>query len=200
MTVQDLLHKTLPRLKGPAVDGMDIFQAVNSLSDLLFMALIDRQSDLAKATGEVVVVAGSPEGELPEGFLGATEHPWVEDQGQLRPMTETYRSEYTGQTGQVPEFYDLRGTVLTIYPYPAATDSDVTVHVPYWQYPAAVEAMDDDLPYCGYLDQIYLDLIPAYLTGAANDFAGMRMLANMKIDTLMYRRKSGRRRTSGFYY
>lgn len=200
MTVQDLFRKTLPRMKGQMVDGMDIFQAVNSISDLLFTALIDRKSDLAKATGEVVVQAGSPEGELPEGFRGTTEHPWVEDQGQLSPMTESYRSEYTGKAGQIPTFYDLRGTALLIFPYPASTDSDVTVQVPFWQYPDAVTVLDDDLPYSGMLDQVYTDLTPAYLTGAANDADAMRLAVAMKLDRLLMRRKGGRRRTSGFFY
>ncbi len=200
MTVQELLNKTLPRLKGPTVDGMDIYQAVNSISDLLFTVLIGRKSDLAKATGEVVVAAGSSTGDLPDAFRGTTEHPWVEDQGQLSPMTETYRSEYTGQTGQIPEFYDLRGTALLIYPYPASTDDEVTVQVPYWQYPDAVDALDDDVPYSGALDPIYTDLTPAYLTGAANDADAMRLAVAMKLDMLLMRRMGGRRRVNSVFY
>lgn len=200
MTVQELLRKTLPRLKGPSVDGMDIYQAVNSISGLLFTALIGRKSDLAKATDEVVFVAGSPEVELPEGFRGTTEHPWVEGIGPLAPMTETYRSDYTGQTGQTPIFYELRGAVLLIYPYPADTDGNVTVQVPYWQQPEPIETQDDDLPYGGILDQIYTDLTPAYLAGAANDVDAMRLAVAMKLDMLLMRRNGGRRRSRGFFF
>ncbi len=115
-------------------------------------------------------------------------------------MTEEYRDTYADKTGQNPVLYELQGLSLLIYPYPADTDSDVVLMVPYWQFPERVERLQDDIPYNGVFDQLYLDLVPAFLSGAGNDPGAMRLAVAMKVERLLRGRSGGRRRARGYLY
>lgn len=201
MTVQELLHKCLPRLKGPPVDGMDIFQAVNTLSDQLFALLVSRKSDLAQNNdGAVTLAPGEKAGALPADFRGLVARPYLADGSELDPIAEQEWPTLAGQTGPIPQRYFLVGFEMRLFPYPSADDAAVTVQVRYWQYPPAVSTVADAVPFGGILDRVYLDLCPAVLTGQAQDLEALSLAVAMKLDALLTHRNSGRRRVAGLYF
>ena len=200
MTVQELLHKSLPRLKGPPVDGMDIFQAVNTLSDQLFALLLSRKSDLVQGEDTVTLEPGEKTGTLPADFRGLVARPYLADGSELDPIAEPEWPVLAGQTGILPERYFLVGFDLRLFPYPSADDAAVTVQVRYWRYPQAVATVADAVPFGGMLDRVYLDLCPAILTGQVQDLEALSLAVAMKLDALLTRRNSGRRRVAGLYF
>lgn len=189
MTVDELLRATLPRLQGQS-NGADILQTVNNVSDLIFTTLVHHQADLACATVEATVLAGEINTQLPDDFRGLADHPWIADQGVLQPANiETFLT-YFEQSGQ-PRFYRLAGDALQVVPL---TDGDVAVHVTYWQYPEAVTALSDSLPYGGMFDLFYIDLAVARLLGS--DISGVMA----RLEALLQRRKGGRRRVKACFF
>lgn len=149
MTVQELLFAVLPRL-GEA-SGVDIVQAANASVRTVGKRLAARRSDLVKAPVSLTFEAG-PSLTLAAEFLGFDEDPYAVSgatKTYLTPLRSSERADLDKEGS--PRRYDLIGTKLYLFPYPAA---QIAVKGMGFHLPAKVSGMGDALPWAGVLDEL----------------------------------------------
>ena len=198
-TVLDLVKATAPQLKQIPSPAMSAIEAVNAAMDILFKHLVTLGSDLVKADYELEFAISDASKALPDDCRGLAGKPQVTTMAKpLEPLVVENRAAYYGQSG-VPECYDLRGFNLLLYPVPAEA---CTVIGEYWQTPTKATAMTSIIPYNGMFDEVFKE---ALVRGAAvgRVFATDQTFAVFvmeTVDSILPKRKSGRRRTSAFWF
>lgn len=198
-TVLDLITVTAPRLKQIPQPAMSAIEAVNAGMDVLFRYLVSKGSDLVKADFSLEFAASDASKILPTDCRGLADKPQLTTMTEpLEPLQTQGRSAYYGQTG-TPERYDIRGLNLLLYPVP---DEACTVIGEYWQAPARVTAITGTLPYDGMFDEVFKEAIvrgAAAGSAFAVDQAFMLFMAG-EVDSILPKRKAGRRRTSACWF
>lgn len=195
MTVYDLLTQTLPKLQPETLTGTTIYQATDTITDMLFAALLNRQSDIVRRTNQIWFAPDERESVLPAGFQGLSAHPEREDGRSLGHVSSENRGYYqTLEAGQQPEAYELEGRLLRIFP---ACKDGCKLTLRFWHKQPKVKYLAEPLPFAGLFDDVYRDLAPGVLAGVEDN---IREMVAARIDAVLTHRKGGRRRTRSLYY
>ena len=164
MVVSELFARILPRLKymPPSISFVD---ATQSVSDCITRRLWENRSDLLKTVWVSDTHAiGEDEVSLPTTFLGRNgdEDPFLTYTSGGSTLTTTPRplsrdrSYYVTAEDSIPGEYEIRGSVL--YLYPPSTVA-FTLTMPIYSRPEVIETVDDDLPWNGHFDQLFQDSV-----------------------------------------
>lgn len=152
-TVEDMLHRVLPSLQTASID---IYTAINGVTNLIFKRLWKRNSDLVTADILLVAQANSGVMTLPEHFKGLSGKPFLLANGsELDPLPAGGRARYSGKPGR-PQYYELIQNRFYIYPTPTVTTMIKSLYV---RDPGKVSVLTDILPFAGMFDEVYAEAI-----------------------------------------
>lgn len=167
MLLSDLLTTTLNKMPPGKPVAVDFLTAVNAVTRTIGQALLHWRDDLSRQTVTVTVAAGSGQGHIRAVPMGLTELPCdVADETVLRPVA--LPEQRTTRPG-VPLWFEVTGSALKVYP---PTTKSRAYRVGYYGLPAPAEGMDEETPYDGHFDAIYLDALPlVVLNGAVGSHA-----------------------------
>lgn len=151
MTVFEVLSRVMPKGSGPA--SCTIFEAVATVQDIIVTHLFLRRSDLLLSERDAMLTfkPGAGRKPLPEEFLGLADRPYLASGKKLAPLDGT---GLPGVDTGPPRRYRLMGTVLLVYPAPV---DETVVGVPYYARPESPESLDDELPFWGMFDSVFVD-------------------------------------------
>lgn len=162
MTVEQLWDKTWRIIAGMEQVNVEFLDAVNETTEQIFNYLWKRKSDLVRAplvlrsfyidhTG-----AWCP---LPLDLRGLCEMPRFRGSTRrLEPALEEDRVRLAGTTGE-PQYYELMGRKLYLYPEPEDTTKVLTGT--YFKAPSMAQGFDDYLPFEGRFDAAYKAILLA---------------------------------------
>lgn len=149
MTAGELLNILLPRLsKEPSADTF--IGALNNAILVVTRRLLYRKSSVLKEEYSTTFGANTASATLPEGYLGfCLDAPPSVSGKPLCPLPPFKYGTYS-ETG-TPEYYDIRGGKMNLYPTPAEA---VVVKALFFYRPVRLTSMSDDLPWYGLLDDL----------------------------------------------
>ena len=152
MKISELFPIVMTRLSGPAL--CSLFEAVREVQGIIVNRRLAKQSPLLVKgiDAELEYLAGDTGMALPRDFLAFAGRPYVEGETPLAPLGSASASRMTA-VGK-PTCYDLAGRTLRIHPPPAET---TTVLVPYFYRPAILSTMEDELPFWGEFDAVFIE-------------------------------------------
>lgn len=184
MTVQELFTLVLPRLE--TVPRCSLMEAAAAVQSIAFKHLFAMRSDLIQADYDVDFGVDEPQAQLPDTFYAVASRPEIV--GGQTFLSQADRTKVLGLSAGTPRFYDLRGRLMTVYPTPVA---DVVIRVPSFVKPLALESMDDDLPFDGWLDDVFADCCVAYMSSGEVGPAdrGFAAFVVTQLDTLLKSRE-----------
>lgn len=151
LTVADVFHRTVSRLQGPAL--CTIIEAVQAVQEMIVGRLLLRRSEILIAERDVKISmeAGLPRRVLPAGFLALSARPYLADGYRLAPLAGR---EQVRQAEGHPRCYRVVGRQLEVWPIPVEA---IDIYVPHYARPQTIESMDDELPFHGLFDSVFID-------------------------------------------
>lgn len=152
MLASELMESVVPRLG--TTPRMNIIDAVNAVTSVLFRHLMEKRSDLVRSTLWLTVPSGTNGKALPAGFRGLAEQP-VAGGRVLQPLPKNMLAKMQATSG-IPVFYRVTGSILELFPVP---DSDTAILLSCWHYPGNISSMADIIPFCGIFDDLYRELV-----------------------------------------
>lgn len=182
MTAGELLNLLLPRLsKEPATDTY--LNSLNNAIRVVTRRLLYRKSSLLKEAFSGSFGAGISYVDLPTGYLGfCPDAPPSVSGTPMFPLPPYKYGSYSA-TG-TPEFYDVRGGKLNLYPTP--TDA-TTVTALYFFKPDMLTNLSGDLPWFGLLDDLLGEALS--LMGKTGQWGSItaewEALINREVDKLL---------------
>lgn len=156
MTAGELLEKILPRL-AVTPQTATFLDSLQATVEIVARRLWLKGSDLLRVDLEADVKAGENEVVLPCGFLGFASLPWAIYGGRRRtlpPLPGGLKGTFSGQAP--PKYHELIGPIVTLYP---ATDAALTFVAEIYARPSLIESLDDNLPFRGVFDQLFIDAV-----------------------------------------
>lgn len=162
MTAAELFDIILPRIaSSKKAHNFNFLEAVQTTADIITRRLQDADSDLIKEDFNHELLADADEITLDSDFLGmvSNSQPWVyysddESKYELTPLPVGKKREVFGDDANIPKYYQLRGFTMTVYP---ATSEDAVIYGEQFSKPTVVDGFDDDLPFDGIFDQVFVD-------------------------------------------
>lgn len=147
MTVGDVLHQVLPRLPGPAL--CTVFEAIREVQSIIAARLVMKRAAQIKKPypARMEFDAGQEAAALPRDFRALESRPRLEDGTFLSPLAGVV-------TPGPVRFYEVAGRFLRLHPVPQAP---VTVLASYFFRPAAPESLEDELPFYGEFDDVFVN-------------------------------------------
>lgn len=183
MTAQELLDIVLPRLAKEGGQGqhLNFLEAVRATADIITKRLWLLRSDLLEEDFEKELAGDEAQITLDADFLGLVENsqPWLDyEDGTRRVLTPLPSGiKHTFTEAGSPLYYELRGRTLTVFP---TAREAVTVRGEQYAQPDPVEEMQDDLPFDGIFDQLFIDSV----TRIGKD--GLAVTVNQAFALLLY--------------
>jgi hypothetical protein len=180
MTVIELMGIVLPRVTGTPT--CTLFEALRELLAIISNRLLLARSDLLREELSVNFSSTRANVTLYPEFQSMSERPYVVGKRPLNPLGRMDKSSL--QTPGEPKYYDMVGKTLWLYPPP---DANVTVKIPAFVRPVTLTEMDEDLPFFGDLDTVFVEGCVGLLSlglGAVADPNFIGLLQN-KIDQLL---------------
>lgn len=184
MTVKELFMLVLPRLT--AEPRCSLMEAAAAVQSIMFQHLFAMRSELIQTDYDLDFGADEPQAQMPDTFYAVASRPEIV--GTRTFLNKADRTKVLGLSAGTPRFYDLRGKLMTVYPTPLEA---VVVRVPSFVKPAFPEAMDDDLPFDGWLDDVFADCCVAYMSSGEVGPAdrGFAAFVVTQLDTLLKSRE-----------
>ncbi len=196
MTVEDLLYSVLPRIEQTA--GIDIFGAANAAMRSIGKRLAARRSDLVKQPMSVPFPAGKTL--VLDGVVGFAEDPYAVV-GQTKTVLSTVRPGERADLDREgnPKRYELIGTTLYLFPYPA---DEITVKGMAFQLPSRAANLNDALPWADLLEEL---LVEATYRVISTGFAhvvdpAFQAFVDQELDRLLPSRSARPRRARSHHF
>ena len=147
MTVEELFHRVMTRLTGPA--QCSVFEALREVQAIVCNRLLLKQAaELKKSEpAEIELAAGEALAYLPSDFYALDGRPYLLGQRQLAPLAGADTAGL--QTAGTPRFYEQAGRALRLWPVPAEA---AVLQVPYFFRPPILTELTDELPFHGAFD------------------------------------------------
>ncbi|MFZ4856140.1 MAG: hypothetical protein ACOYL3_07060 [Desulfuromonadaceae bacterium] len=159
MTLQELLEIIEPSM--PGIEATCSFtEAVRLTHTAIINRLVQLRSDALVEELTTDIVSGDDLGYLPDEFMSLSRRPQIVGGAFLNMLTSNDTSAL--ETAAVPRFYRIVGKLIQVFP---PTDANITIKMLARMRPDAPVAMDDDIPFSGDFDQIYIDGVLAVLSG-----------------------------------
>lgn len=159
MKLEDLLD-----IVEPSMPGMEptcsLVEAVRLTHTAIINRLLQVQSDVLVEELSIAVPVNDDIGLLPDGYQSLARRPQIVGGGFLNALTSSDTSAL--ETAGTPKYYQIIGKLLQVFP---PTDTAINIKLLARLRPAAPALMDDDLPFTGAFDQVYIDGVVAILSG-----------------------------------
>lgn len=191
MTAGELLDIILPRLSSGKAQNLAFIDAVQTTAEIITRRLWLKRSDLLKQDFEKALAEDSASVTLDADFLGMAENsqPWL-DYGEgrkqvLAPLPSGMK--HTFSDSGLPLYYQLRGFTLSVFP--TASEASALKGEMYAR-PAAVTALDDNLPFDGIFDRLFIDavLIVGRESGAVTVNQAFAAMLYDQVDSIIHAR------------
>ncbi|KKW05295.1 MAG: hypothetical protein UY41_C0057G0001 [Candidatus Moranbacteria bacterium GW2011_GWE1_49_15] len=195
-SIGDLLDIVIGRFakinKPPMIDFLT---AANMTMDIIYRRLMTKKSELILGSFSQAVLANASTVTLPTDFQGFFERPYISGSTwHLDPLPGEYRASLT--TPGRPQFYELRGTTMTLFP---RTSAALTIVGQYYKKPVKFTALTNVIPYNGLIDNVLQEgSIAVGMTGmgALLDAQFQAIMSKMIDEVLAFRSP----RTVRFHY
>lgn len=148
----------------PSMPGMEPTCSLVEATRLTHTAIINRllqvKSDVLVEELLIAVPANDDIGHLPDDYQSLARRPQIVGGDFLTVLTSSDTSAL--ETAGTPKYYQIIGKLLQVFP---PTDTAINIKLLARLRPAAPALMDDDLPFNGAFDQVYIDGVVAILSG-----------------------------------
>jgi len=138
----------------------EIIRRINRTTKTFAKILAQYQSDLSREEGTITTVSGTAEySDLASDMLTPDDTAYYIDGDSKVPIYKKNYQEilYLPTDSAAPYyFYVTKDNYIGFYPIP---DDTYTIKVPYWHIGEEVSSENDDMPFKGMLDDIYVEVI-----------------------------------------
>ena len=170
----------------PSMPGMEPTCSLVEAVRLAHTAIVNRLMQVrSEALVEEVLVdipADDDIGYLPDEFHSLYRRPQIVGGSFLAALTSSDTSGM--ETAATPRYYQVVGKLLQVYP---PTDTALTLKLLARMRPAAPVEMNDEFPFTGDFDQVYIDGVVAILSGGLAAMNAKQYLAGiqMQVDQII---------------
>ena len=177
-TLQTVLDKVLDRVSQTGVvAGYNFMDSANAVLQIITRRLLIKKSDFLREDYSVTVTPTVPTFNLPTGFKGFAERPYISGTTQfLEPLPPEARALLT--TAGTPRYYELRGTLVKVFPTPTAAST--TIVGLYYKEPTAFTVLTANMPFGDLANDLFVDAIVKFAVD------GLKTAVNPEFLTMMY--------------
>jgi len=180
MTINDVFNRVVLKVKEPTCT---IFEAVTAVQDVIVSHLYFKRSEHLVAEDPLELTFKASQGRkfLPDECIDIAGRPALADGTKLKLLKGKEDPVLDDDT---PQYYRTMGKQLKVFPAPA---EDTVITVPVYERPDAPTDLDEDLPFYGMFDSVFVDACSSVLQlgVAAVREAGFATVIQSQVDGVL---------------